>query len=154
MQTKRKNISVRMSSWEQKRVREIAERLGVKESDMIRYSISNTLGKLMPFHDRSYKGASLMPAVLDSAEELLRYFHLDAEQLNKIINEGVDDPHKRVAEEDLEMLVLGHFNEQYIQQRLAELCEGPVDGHQIHQALRDYLVRKYISASIQPLTTA
>ncbi|HRH79325.1 MAG TPA: hypothetical protein PK129_18430 [Cellvibrionaceae bacterium] len=154
MQTKRKNISVRMSAWEQKRVREIAERLGVKESDMIRYSISNTLGKLMPFHDRSYKGASLMPAVLDSAEELLRYFHLDAEQLNKIINDGVDDPHKRVAEEDLEMLVLGHFNEQYIQQRLAELCDGPVDGRQIHQALRDYLVRKYISATSQPLTTA
>lgn len=154
MQTKRKNISVRMSSWEQKRVREIAERLGVKESDMIRYSISNTLGKLMPFHDRSYKGASLMPAVLDSAEELLRYFHLDAEQLNKIINEGVEDPQKRVAEEDLEMLVLGHFNEQYIQQRLAELCEGPVDGQQIHQALRDYLVRKYISATGQNLTTA
>ena len=77
-----------------------------------------------------------MPAVLDSAEELLRYFHLDAEQLNKIINDGVDDPHKRVAEEDLEMLVLGHFNEQYIQQRLAELCDGPVDGRQIHQATR------------------
>ncbi len=153
MQTKRKNISVRMSSWEQKRVREIAERLGVKESDMIRYSISNTLGKLMPFHDRSYKGASLMPAVLDSAEELLRYFHLDAEQLNKIINEGVEDPQKRVAEEDLEMLVLGHFNEQYIQQRLAELCNGPVDSQQIHQALRDYLERKYISANGQHLTT-
>jgi hypothetical protein len=141
-----------MSSWEQKRVREIAERLGVKESDMIRYSISNTLGKLMPFHDRSYKGASLMPAVLDSAEELLRYFHLDAEQLNKIINEGVEDPQKRVAEEDLEMLVLGHFNEQYIQQRLAELCNGPVDSQQIHQALRDYLERKYISANGQHLT--
>ena len=52
MQTKRKNISVRMSAWEQK-----AGAGGVKESDMIRYSISNTLGKLMPFHDRSYKGA-------------------------------------------------------------------------------------------------
>jgi hypothetical protein len=154
MQTKRKNISVRMSSWEQKRVREIAERLGVKESDMIRYSISNTLGKLMPFHDRSYKGASLMPAVLDSADDLLRYFHLDAEQLNKIINEGVDEPHKRVAEEDLEMIVLGHFNEQYIHQRLAELCDEPVDVNGVHRALREYLIRKYISVTNLPISAA
>lgn len=144
MQTKRKNISVRMSAWEQKRVREIAERLGVKESDMIRYSINNTLGKLMPFHDRSYKGASLMPAVLDSAEDLLRYFHLDAEQLNRIINDGVDDPQKRVAEEDLEMIVLGHFNEHYIQQKLMELCDVPVEVNGVQRALREYLIRKYI----------
>jgi hypothetical protein len=143
MLTKSKNISVRMTSWEQKRVREIAERLGVKESDMIRYSINNTLGKLMPFHDKSYRGVSLMPAVLDSADDLLRYFHLDAEQLNRIINDGVIDPDKRVDEEDLEMIVLGHFNERYIHQRLEELCDEPVEASGVHKALRDYLVKKY-----------
>jgi hypothetical protein len=144
MQTKRKNISVRMTAWELKRVKEIADRLGVKESEMIRYSISNTLGKLMPFHDKAFKGANLMPAILDSAEDLMRYFHMDSDQLNRIVNEGEEDPSKRVAEEDLDMIVLSHLNEQYLVKRLAEIFHSPIESMSVGDKLKTYLYEKYV----------
>ncbi len=144
MQTKRKNISVRMTAWELKRVKEIAERLGVKESDMIRYSISNTLGKLMPFHDKAFRGANLMPAILDSAEDLMRYFHMDSDHLNRIVNDGVEAPQRRVSEEDLDMIVLWHMNEQYLVRRLSEIFESPVEPMRAGERLKAYLYEKYV----------
>jgi hypothetical protein len=151
---KKKNVSFRLTSADLRKIKEISNRLGVKESDLYRFSVKNMLTKLMPLHDRDLRGADLIPALLECGEDLLRYFDLDAEQLDHIINDGIDDATRRVDTEDLDLLALAIVNGNYVINRLSELCREPVDLFRVNDALRQYLQEKYLGTQFNPYAPA
>ncbi len=142
-QTKR-NISVRLSNSDIKKMKEISGRLRVKESELFRYAIKNMLTKLMPLNDEKLRGADLIPAWLECGEELLNYFHIDTEQLNKIFNQNISGDEQRVDMEDLDLMVLSSLNQKYVVKKLAEICGMPVDPVDVQKILRTYLYEKYV----------
>lgn len=102
---RKKAVSLRLSSSDLTKIRRIAERLAVRDSDVIRFAIKNLLVRLSALTDPTLTGAALVPLFLEAGSDLATGLELDAEQLDRIINEGaVGD--ERVSMDDLHMIAM------------------------------------------------
>ncbi len=146
MESKKKNVSLRLSQSDVEKIRHIADRLGVKDSDVLRFSIKQMLVKLAPFHEESYRGIDLMPALLEVGEEMVRFFDLGAEQLHRIVNTDLDDPSRRIDQEDLKLLALSSVNGEYARLKLNSDSEIYVEDE---ESFKDYFLNKYFSGKNQ-----
>ena len=53
MDAKKKNVSLRMSQSDIDKVKAVSDRLGVKETDVLRFAVKQMLQKLAPFQVES-----------------------------------------------------------------------------------------------------
>lgn len=98
-------VSLRLSTADLKKIKRMASRVGLRDSEIIRFAIKMLLIRLSPLSDPAIKGTSLVPLFLESGADLIRSFDLDAAKLDHIINEGTDDA-QRVSAEDLHMIAM------------------------------------------------
>lgn len=136
-------VSVRLNGADLSRIKQIALRLHVRESDVIRFAIKSMLNKLAPLHDGLLTGSELLPAFIELGAELTDYFELDAAQLDAIINSNVHSAHKRVDAGDIALLAMLSLPEHYLYVRLRELSKLPVEVMGVTMSLRQYLYEKY-----------
>ena len=141
---KKQHVSVRLAEADHRKMKDIAKRLGVKESDLFRFIIKNSLNKLLPFQDDHIKGADLIPALLDCGQDLARYFDLDSEQLDLIVNAGLEEAGKRIEKDDLDILALAGASDHCARVRLAAVTNTPVHEQDLVAALKRYLATKYL----------
>jgi len=139
----KKNISVRLGVADLRRVKEIANRLDVRESEIFRYAVKSLSTRLLPLLNRQLCGVSMLVALLESGEELLRYFEFDTQQLYKLINVGVAEGQRRVDMEDIEMLAIAVINPDYLATQVSERIGYGVDPMLAFEALKQYLFGKY-----------
>ena len=139
----KKNISVRLGVSDLRRVKEIAHRLDVKESEIFRYAVKALSTRLMPLLNRQLSGVPMLVALLESGEELLRYFEFDAQQFDRLINVTANEAEKKVKPEDIELLVIAGINRDYLATQLSEKLNTNIEGALAFDALRHYLFRKY-----------
>jgi hypothetical protein len=138
-------VSIRLGSGDIRKVKRLAERLGVRDSDVIRFAIRWALSRLAPLCDPEIRGPSLVPMFVEAGAELIRHFDLDAFRLEGIINEGADDD-RRVAHDDIALLALAGSQQPYALLRLASTNGGngsDPSGGSI-EVLRQYLYDKYV----------
>ena len=90
MDSRKQAVSIRMSAADIRSVKRLAERLGVRDSDVIRFAVKVMLGRLAPLHDLGVRGKSLVPVFVESGTDIFRHFELDALRLDSIINQGAD----------------------------------------------------------------
>ena len=145
-------VSVRLNGADLARVKQIARRLQVRESELIRFAVKSTLAKLTPLHDSNLTGSDLLPAFIELGAEISNYFELDSAQLNSIINDNLRTPNKRVDDEDIALLAMLALPEHYLYMRLREMSPLPVDVVGVSLSLRQYLYAKYVRAT-ERLTT-
>ena len=106
MPTERKKaVSLRLSAADLIKIRRVAERLDVRDSDVIRFAIKNLLVRLSPLTNPSLCGAALVPLFLEAGSELTTGLELDADQLGQIINDGAATQ-DRVSVDDLHMITM------------------------------------------------
>ena len=98
---RKRAVSLRLSTADLRKIKCIAQRLGVRESDVIRFSVKTMLNRLSLLSDPAMRGRSLLPLFIDPTRELAAHFDLDASKLNDLINGGVEDDQKRVPLDDL-----------------------------------------------------
>lgn len=145
MEQKKRNISLRMNTADLQKIKMIAHRLHARESDVFRFAIKTTLAKLAPMLELNTGGSDLVPVFMEFGPELAKYFELDSARLNRVINDGVDDPRKRVDLGDIELMALAGVEERYAMMRLRELGQQPsADNNGVTDLLRDYLSTKYL----------
>jgi hypothetical protein len=145
---RKQNISVRMSNADLKKIKEIARRLEVRESDVFRFAIRSSLAKLTPLHDNEMVGSDLVPVFVECGMELANYFDLDTDRLDTIINQGVSSPAKKVSKDDLELLALSALQEHYLYIRMKELFKTNKEGLPPATLLREYLMDKYVQGRL------
>lgn len=102
---RKKAVSLRLSASDLTKIRRVAQRLDVRDSDVIRFAIKNLLVRLSPLTDPTLAGAALVPLFLEAGSELTNGLELDADQLDRIINEGAGDS-ERVSMDDLHMIAM------------------------------------------------
>src|SRR6202041_2321563 len=112
-------ISIRLGESDMRNVKRAAKRLGVRDSDIIRYAIKSMLGRIGPLCDEAISGRNLVPVLVESGDELVRYFELDAYRLESIINAHADDE-SRVDRDDIALLAMSGLREQYLVMRLKD----------------------------------
>src|SRR5208283_3570939 len=108
---------IRLGSGDIRKVKRLADRLGVRDSDVIRFALKWTLNRIAPLCDPQITGPSLVPVFVESGTELILHFELDAFRLEAIINAGVE-PEQRVAHEDVALLALAGSQQPYALLRL------------------------------------
>lgn len=135
-----------MNGADVRKVKKLAQRLAVRDSDVIRFAVKCMLARLGPLYDTEVKGRNLVPVFVESGAELLRFFELDAARLETIINGGVDEA-KRVDRDDIALIALTGAQEPYAALMLSELNRD--DGKrsrtgELSESLRQYLYEKYV----------
>ena len=100
VESRKQAVSIRMNAADVRKVKKLATRLGVRDSDVIRFAVKNMLARLGPLYDGEVHGRNLVPVFVESGAELLRFFDIDATRLEAIINNGVD-VERRVDHDDI-----------------------------------------------------
>jgi len=132
------------------KIKAIAKRLGVRDSDVFRYAVKTSLAQLSPLVDPSVHGRHLLPVFVEGGPTLLRYFELDAARLAEIVNSGVENPEALVEPEDLTLLSMAGTQESYAIVKLGGLLDGgalPQEKEGLVNVLREYLYEKYVFRS-------
>lgn len=141
-------ISLRLSESEREKLKVAANRLDVPESDVVRYAIEISMNRLGPLLDPESRGLDLLPVFVETGDELLRYFHLDAQRLDAIINSGIRAPSSRVEAKDLNLLTRTWQGQpaSIVQLRamFGDSEPGASDHRELKRRFRDYLYKKYL----------
>ena len=144
--SRKQAISIRMNSADVRKVKKLAQRLAVRDSDVIRFAVKCMLTRLGPLYDPEIKGRNLVPVFVESGAELLRFFDLDAARLESIINDDVDVA-RRVERDDIALLALTGGQEPYAALLLSELNKEERNDSSVAElasSLRQYLYDKYV----------
>lgn len=141
-------ISLRLSETDRAKLKTVADRLEVREADILRYAIDMTLSRLGPLQDRDAQGVDLLPLFVESGAEMLRFFSIDSKQLERIINEGVAGTDRQVDSRDIALLVRSFREEAAAIVQLHALLGSTGENEEslsaLRQRFRDFLYRKYL----------
>ena len=153
--SRKQAVSIRMNGADVQKVKRLANRLGARDSDVIRFAVKSMLAKLAPLYDGEVHGRNLVPVFVESGAELLRYFDIDAARLEAIINDGVESA-RRVDRDDVALLALTGAQEPYAALKLSELSQetGRRDSGELSSSLRQYLYDKYVYRGSSDLSAA
>lgn len=140
-------VSIRLGDSDVRNIKRIAKRLGVRDSDIIRFAIKTTLNRIAPLCDPAISGRNLVPVLVESGDELIRYFELDAFRLESIINEHAERG-REVERDDIALLAMSGLREEYLVMRLNS-TGGPAEPVPV-RSLRRYLYDKYVYRNLDP----
>jgi hypothetical protein len=146
VEARKRAISIRMSVADLRKVKKLAQRLNVRDSDVIRFAIKGMLARLGPLHEPEARGRNLVPVFVEAGADFLRFFDLDAGSLDAIINADAT-PEEQVAREDIALLALTGVQEPYAALKLSELNhadERLLRSGDLAGSLRRYLYDKYV----------
>lgn len=144
MEQRKRIVSVRMSTADLTKIKGIAARLQVRDSDVMRFAVRMGLTRLAPLYDPGVTGSELLPAFIECGAELASYFDMDARQLESIINGGMDPSERRVDKADIELLSRSSAGEHAVNIKLQELADRPLRPLGPSSLLRQYLYEKYV----------
>ncbi len=136
-------VSIRLGESDIRNIKRVAKRLGVRDSDIIRFAIKSTLGRISPMCDPAIRGRNLVPVLVESGDELIRYFELDAFRLEGIINDQVEEG-RQVERDDIALLAMSGLREEYLVMRLKDGHPSGDDPALRARSLRGYLYDKYV----------
>ena len=136
-------VSIRLGESDIRNIKRMAKRLGVRDTDIIRFAIKSTLGRIAPLCDPGIRGRNLVPVLVESGDELIRHFELDAFRLEVIINDGAE-PGRQVERDDIALLAMSGLRDEYLVMRLKDGKGSPLDAGGHDRSLRGYLYDKYV----------
>jgi hypothetical protein len=148
--TRKLAISIRMHAGDVRKVKRLAQRLGARDSEVIRFAVKTMLARLAPLYDSDVQGKNLVPVFVESGSELLSFFELDAVRLEAIINSEVDDS-RRVDSDDIALIALTSAPQPYAALKLSEMNHKELrsgDPLVLARSMREYLYEKYVFRSL------
>ena len=142
-------ISLRLSAGDIRRIKKLAQRLGARDSDVVRFAIKLMLHRMLPLCDSAVRGRNLVPVLAELGPEAVRHFELDATRLDEIINGGASED-QRMDTDDIVLLTMVSSQESYAKLSLRALLPAsspPSSGDRRDvspaNAMRRHLYDKY-----------
>jgi hypothetical protein len=151
MEGRKKAVSLRINTADLRKVKKLAQRLGVRDSDIIRFALKTTLARVALLCDDTVRGRALLPLFVDSGSDLFQHFDLDTTRLIEIVNDGVPKD-QEVELGDLQLIAMAGIQQAYAKVGLsratpiedsARLASHPADT--LTGRLRGYLFSKYVA---------
>lgn len=148
-EARKQAMSLRVSAADLRKVKKLAQRLGVRDSDVVRFALKTMLERVAPLCDKGVRGRALLPVFIEAGQDLLHYFDLDKTQLEQIVNEGVAKD-QEVEAKDLELIAMAGIHQTYAKLRLSKITPvhaseplPPQADDAFNGNLRGYLYSKY-----------
>lgn len=143
VEQRKQAVSIRLSEGDVRNIKRLAQRLAVRDSDIIRFAIKSMLNRVSPLCDDAIRGRNLVPVLVESGDELIRYFEIDAYRLETIINEQAGAT-VRVDRDDIALLAMSGLREEYLAMRMEGGVDVVPEGVSAARSLRNYLYDKYV----------
>lgn len=140
----KRSISIRINTSDFGRIKTIARRLRVRESDVFRFLLRVGLAEMGPLFQANTNGIDLLSVFSRLGAEMVHHFGLDTRRLNQIINGEETDSRRRIDLEDVELITMSMLPARYLVLRLQELTGQTIEAHKVRPALRQYLEQKYL----------
>ena len=155
MESRKQAVSIRMSGADIRSVKKLAKRLGVRDSDVVRFAVKTMLARLSLLCDSTVRGRALVPILAEHGGDLCRHFDLDVAQLESIVNENAEE-NRRVDRDDIQLIAMMHLQRSYLGARLIGQAQRSLNradngGEQDRQPLpereplQNYLYDKYLA---------
>lgn len=141
MNNKLCSISVRLSETDQSQLKAISDRLGVNNSDLVRYAIKRVITQLYALNGKNVRGKKLLPLFIKHFDELNRHFDISIKKLEYIFNSEVDN-NEKIEMEDLELLSLFGMPDDFSKERIKQIT-GKNNINNTKEFITDYLIQKY-----------
>lgn len=141
---KKQLVSVRLCHADVERIQALASRLRVRESDVIRFALRLAFNRLAPLLDERARGRDLIPIFLECGPELTYHFDLEPRALEAIVNDGLDDPDRKVESHDIELLAALHLPGYHLPARLKYQPKPETTSQLPSGGLQQYLYEKYV----------
>ena len=145
---KKQLVSVRLCQPDVDRIQVLASRLHVRESDVIRFALRLAFNRLAPLLDKQTRGRDLIPIFLECGPELTYHFDLEPPVLEAIINDGLDDPDRKVDSHDIELIAALRLPN--LSTRLKFRPEPEIGRRSLSGGLQQYLYEKYVDPESRP----
>jgi hypothetical protein len=149
IEQRKQAVSIRLGETDVRNVKRMAKRLGVRDSDIIRFAIKSMLGRISPLCDEAIAGRNLVPVLVESGDELIRHFELDAYRLESIINRDATTD-TRVDRDDIALLAMSGLRDQYLVMRMNGANGSAAEHPAPARTLRNYLYDKYVYRQDDP----
>jgi len=107
-------VAVRLDPADRKRLKVVAERLEVNDSDLLRYAVKLMLADFAPLTDQALEGAEVLGAFIEHGPEKARWLDLDVEKLDRILHENLEDEGLRVSRDDIALALGGSQSRGYV----------------------------------------
>jgi hypothetical protein len=140
---KKKVVSIRIHDSDHNKIKLVAKRLQVRESDVFRYAIKSTLKKTSPLQQDKPRQDEVIAMLVDLVQELTYYLGLDSEQMQSIVAELTNRHINDLDDADMELLVLSGMPDRNYLARLQQLANIDMQDYDPDNALRNYLLDKY-----------
>jgi hypothetical protein len=151
MEGRKKAVSLRINTADLRKVKKLAHRLGVRDSDIIRFALKTTLARVALLCDDTVRGRALLPLFVDAGSDLFHHFDLDTTRLIEIVNDGVPKD-QEVEAGDLQLLAMAGIQQTYATvglSRATPIEDGPRPASHAAETLtgrlRGYLFSKYVA---------
>jgi len=141
---KKQLVSVRLCHADVERIQALASRLRVRESDVIRFALRLAFNRLAPLLDERARGRDLIPIFLECGPELTYHFDLEPRTLEAIVNDGLDDPDRKVESHDIELIAALHLPGHHLRTRLKFQPKPEIGPLPPSAGLQQYLYDKYV----------
>jgi hypothetical protein len=153
-------VSLRVSVSDLRKVKKLAQRLDVRDSDVIRFALKTMLARLAALCDNSVRGRALVPLFIEAGGDLFHHFDIDGTRLEEIVNGGATKE-QAVESEDLHRIAIAGLQQNYAKLRLSKLPPDQAGVHEepplddpLERLLRGYLYAKYVDTfSSDPTST-
>jgi hypothetical protein len=149
-------VSLRVSIGDLRRLKKLAQRLGVRDSDVIRFALKTMLARLGPLCDHNVRGRALVPVLLEAGGDLFRYFDLDNARLAEIVNEGATQDQEVESNDLHHIAIAAGVQQSYATLGLGKVTTGktgerdvpPTPEPSVTGHLRSYLYSKYVDIDL------
>ena len=141
-------VSLRVSTADLRKIKKLAQRLGARDSDVIRFALKTMFARLAPLCDHSVHGRALLPVFIEAGSDLFHHFDLDTARLEEIVNDGVSKA-QEVESDDLELIAMAGIQQTYAELRLKKITPALANerlGNKedaLGGRLRGYIYSKY-----------
>ena len=136
-------VALRLDPSDRRRLKAVAGRLRVSESDLMRYAIKAALEDFAPLADQGKEGAELLSAFLRHSGEKSRLLGLDVGKLDEVLHGDLEDERLRVTSEDIGLLVRGRGAKEFHEWERA-LVEGTKRPEIFMLTPSAFLTQKYV----------
>lgn len=139
-------VAVRLDPAARRKIKVLAERLKVNDSDILRYAIRAALEELAPLCDPVKEGVELLPAFLEHGPELMRALDFDILKLDDILHGDLEDERKRMPRDEMRMMLGGGQTAGYVEW-FTKVAAGELKAPLDQMSPKVYLRDKYPESS-------
>ena len=139
----KRSVSIRINTSDFGKIKTIARRLRVRESEVFRYLMRRSLKAVGPLYQNDTRHREIFDVLMEDNGELISEFNLGTDKLGDLFEQIRSQDGKPLDEDDLELLAMLNMPEKFLALRLSEILGQKIEPSEVLARLNEYLESKY-----------